>query len=71
MWEGEQYEALGQGVGKFVLGAAILGGVAAGIVASSSYNEGAVGVDFQEGGVPQEAVAKALKAAGVKGANAN
>ena len=67
MWEGEQFDTLGKAAGQFVLAAAVLGGVAAGIVASSSYNEGAVGVDFQEGGVPQEAVAKALKAAGVKG----
>jgi hypothetical protein len=66
MWEGEQFDTLGKAAGQFVLAAAVLGGLAAGIVASSSYNEGAVGVDFQEGGVPQEAVAKALKAAGAK-----
>jgi len=35
----------------------------AAFVASSSYNDGAVGVDFQAGGSPQEAVAKAIATA--------
>jgi hypothetical protein len=39
-------------------------------VASSTYNNGAVGVDFQKGGSPEAAVATALAAAGVEGAGA-
>jgi len=40
-------------------------GAAAGFYASSVYNDGAVGVDFQKGGSPAEAVNIALAAAGV------
>lgn len=63
-WEGEQFETLGTAARAALAAVAVFALIAAGY-ASSSYNDGAVGVDFQAAASPQEAVANALAAAGM------
>ena len=61
IWEDPKFENLGQIAYYGVFIVAGLGAIA-GAVASSFYNEGAVGVDFKAAATPEEAVSKAIKA---------
>jgi transcription antitermination factor NusA-like protein len=61
-WDDEQYEKIGTTVGKWGLVIVAIASAFAGIVASRTYNEGAIEVDFNAYDSPTEAVAASVTA---------
>lgn len=59
-WESESFDGLGQAA-QYALVAIGIVGAGAGLIATSTYNEGAVEVDFQSYESPEKAVADAIQ----------
>ena len=59
-WDNDNFESFGKYAGKFGLVFVALAVVITGIVASQTYNEGAVEVDFKAYDSPEEAVAASM-----------
>ena len=64
-WDGDVFEKLGDVVKNWGLFFVVVFAVGAGVVAANTYNDGAVGVDFQAYDEPGQAVYAAMKGAGV------
>ena len=60
-WESENYESIGNAAQYALLVIGLVSAVA-GFIATSTYNEGAVEVDFQSYSSPEEAVASSIRA---------
>ena len=61
MWDAEGFDQLGETVKNWGLFFVVFIAVGAGVVAANTYNDGAIGVDFQAYDSPDQAVAAALK----------
>lgn len=62
LWDGEGFDSLGDTIKNWGLFFVVFAAVGAGVVAANTYNDGAVGVDFQAYESPDQAVAAAMKA---------
>ena len=62
-WDDEIFESVGNTVGKWGLIIVVVFGAISGIIASRTYNDGAVQVDFTSYDSPEEAVAASVRVA--------
>ena len=62
-WDDEIFESVGNTVGKWGLIIVVVFGAISGIIASKTYNDGAVQVDFTSYDSPEEAVAASVRVA--------
>lgn len=60
-WESENFDSIGNAAQYALLVIGLVGAVA-GFIATSTYNDGAVEVDFQSYSSPEEAVASSIRA---------